>query len=169
MGFHALVTLGWCQCFVFLLCPAMVERIERGGLPLLPDLEAEGALLPRRGCVSPRGGLLPGSHQLVLFRPAMMVRGRGRWWCGAESLAPFLSSCGSSTSAPGTAPVMLLLTWLAMEAGRWESVNRWLPEQLEASGILWRFVSRRHSLCDGHVMPPQSKAKRLAVPCSKTR
>jgi hypothetical protein len=74
MGFHALVTLGWCQCFVFFLCPAMVSRIGRGGLRLLPDREAVGVLLPRRGCVSPRGGLLPGSHLLVLFRPAV-VRG----------------------------------------------------------------------------------------------
>jgi hypothetical protein len=65
----------------------------------------------------------------------VVARGRGRW-CGSEWLAPVLSSSASSASASGTTPVMLLLTWPAVEVGRWERANRRLPDQVEASGSL---------------------------------
>jgi hypothetical protein len=76
----------------------------------------------------------------------------------------------SATFAParGAASVEFFLIWPAVEAWRWGRTMRRPLVLAEESGSLRRIGFLRRFPCDSLVLLPQSRAMRLAAPCSTT-
>jgi hypothetical protein len=145
--------------------PAVAARRGKGWLWRQPDRDAAGAFSLRRGCAAPREGLHRLPHFLLLFRPAVVAWGQGRWLVFGRP-APVFFFSSSSVPALEAVRVVFFLTRTAVEAGKWVRTALHLPELVEGTrslrrfGFLWRF------LCVGLSLPPQTMDIGLATPRS---